>query len=92
MKEEQLGPYTLKSHLGSGGMGEVYLAHDPRLDRDVALKVLKEEMLSDEGRRARFHREAKAAAGLNHPSITTIHEVGEADGKDFIAQELVDGK
>ena len=92
MDEEQLGPYTLKSHLGSGGMGEVYLAHDPRLDRDVALKVLKEEMLSDEDRRARFQREAKAAAGLNHPSITTIHEVGVADGQDFIAQELVEGK
>ena len=92
MNGEQLGPYTLKSHLGSGGMGEVYLAHDPRLDRDVALKVLKEEMLADEDRRARFQREAKAAAGLNHPSITTIHEVGVADGQDFIAQELVEGK
>jgi TolB-like protein len=73
-------------------MGEVYRAHDPVLDRDVALKQLPAELGAHPVRRARFLREARAAASLNHPSITTIHEVGEADERDYIAFELVEGR
>src|SRR6185295_7656322 len=78
--------------LGVGGMGEVYLAHDPLLERDVALKVLPAELAEHPQRRGRFLREARAAASLNHPNITTIHEIGEADGRDYIAFEYVQGR
>ncbi|MGH9863436.1 MAG: protein kinase domain-containing protein [Candidatus Acidiferrales bacterium] len=73
-------------------MGEVYRAHDEQLDREVALKVLPAQTLSDETARARLLREARAAAALNHPGICTIHEVGEADGQAYIAMELVEGQ
>jgi TolB-like protein len=84
--------YRIESELGAGGMGEVYRAHDTTLDRDVALKVLPEEVASDPERLARFEREAKSLAGLNHPNIVTIHEVGEADAVPFLAMELVEGR
>ncbi|MCA9542255.1 MAG: protein kinase, partial [Myxococcales bacterium] len=78
--------------LGAGGMGEVHLAHDPILDREVALKILPGAVSRAGGGRSGFLREARAAAGLNHPHITTLHEVGEADGRHFIAFEYVRGR
>jgi len=88
----RVGPYTLLAKLGEGGMGVVWRAQDPRLDREVALKLLPEALRGDPDRRARFLREARAVAQLSHPHITAIHEVGEADGLDFIAFEYVDGR
>jgi tetratricopeptide (TPR) repeat protein/tRNA A-37 threonylcarbamoyl transferase component Bud32 len=86
------GKYTILGELGKGGMGEVYLAQDTSLDRKVALKFLPESTYQDPTMRARFVREAKAAAALNHPYICSIYEVGEAEDKLFIAMELVEGK
>jgi serine/threonine protein kinase/Tol biopolymer transport system component len=88
----RLGPYEVVSPLGAGGMGEVYRARDPRLGRDVAVKVLPADRLADPSRRRRFVREARAASALNHPHIVTIHEIDSADGMDFIVMELVSGK
>jgi serine/threonine protein kinase/dipeptidyl aminopeptidase/acylaminoacyl peptidase len=87
----RLGPYEVLSLLGSGGMGEVYRARDPRLDREVAIKVLPAERM-DEERRRRFVQEARAASSLNHPNIVTIHEIDSAEGRDFIVMEYVPGK
>ncbi|HTF38029.1 MAG TPA: serine/threonine-protein kinase, partial [Blastocatellia bacterium] len=84
--------YRIVSKIGAGGMGEVYLAEDTRLDRKVAIKVLPSEFVSSEDRLRRFVQEAKAAAALNHPNIAHIYEVGEADGIHFIAMEYVDGE
>jgi serine/threonine protein kinase len=88
----KLGPYEVIGPLGSGGMGEVYRARDPRLGRDVAIKVLPAERMADEHRRARFAQEARAASALNHPHIVTIHDIASAEGTDFIVMELVPGK
>ncbi|HEX2309450.1 MAG TPA: protein kinase, partial [Vicinamibacterales bacterium] len=87
-----LGPYTIVGPLGAGGMGEVYRAHDGRLGRDVAIKVLPALVSHDPERRARLQREARAIAALNHPHICVIHDVGEQDGLDFIVMELLDGE
>jgi serine/threonine protein kinase len=84
--------YQVLSLLGAGGMGEVYLARDPRLDRTVALKILPEEFAADADRMQRFTREAKAASALNHPNVATIYDVGESDGVSFIVMEHVDGE
>ncbi|MFH1176359.1 MAG: protein kinase, partial [Acidobacteriota bacterium] len=84
-----LGHFRIERLLGAGGMGEVYLASDTALDRQVALKVLRAELCRDEERCARFRREARAAAALSHPNICTIHEIGEADGQSFICMEYV---
>ena len=86
-----LAHYTILEPLGAGGMGAVYRAHDTRLGRDVALKVLPPELLDDPVSRARLVREARTASQLNHPHICVIHEVGEADGVLYIAMELVPG-
>jgi Tol biopolymer transport system component len=88
----KLGPYEVIGPLGSGGMGEVYRARDTRLGRDVAVKVLPAERLSDPHRRARFVQEARAASALDHPNIVTIHEIESAEGIDFIVMELVPGE
>jgi len=89
---ETLAHYEIVGSLGKGGMGEVYVAEDTKLGRRVALKVLPEEMAADPERRARFEREARAVAALNHPNIVTVHSVEEADGVHFITMELVEGK
>src|SRR2546425_10632231 len=84
--------YRILSKLGAGGMGEVYLAEDTKLDRKVALKLLPTEFTQDADRVRRFIQEAKAASALNHPNIITIHEIGEEDGTHYIATEFIDGQ
>jgi serine/threonine protein kinase len=88
----RLGPYEIVSTLGAGGMGEVYRADDSRLGRAVALKLLPPDVSADEDRRQRFLREARAAARLTHPNVATVYDVGEADGRLYLAMELVDGR
>jgi len=88
----RLGPYEILEQLGAGGMGEVYRARDSRLDRDVAIKVLPELLAADVERLARFEREAKLLAQLNHANIATIHGLEEAAGVRFIAMECVEGQ
>ena len=88
----KLGAYEVLSQLGSGGMGEVYLARDTKLGRDVALKVLPAEVSADPARLARFQREARTVAALNHPNIVTLHAVEESEGAPFLVMERVDGR
>ena len=88
----RLGAYEIVGRLGAGGMGEVYRARDPRLGREVAVKVLPADVASSPERLARFEREARTVAGLNHPNIVTIHSIEDADGIRFLAMELVEGK
>src|ERR1700678_1717045 len=88
---QTLGHYRIVEKIGAGGMGEVYRAHDERLERDVALKVLPPGMLADEAARKRFRKEALVLAKLNHPNIETIYEFASQDGVDFLAMELVAG-
>ena len=78
--------YRIERALGEGGMGEVYLASDAKLDRKVALKLLPSGFTDDKDRLRRFIQEAKAASSLNHPNIITIHEIGQAEGSHFISQ------
>jgi serine/threonine protein kinase len=87
-----IGPYRIVERLGAGGMAEVYLAQDTRLNRLVALKLLPAYFASDNARLRRFQSEARAASALNHPNILTIHEVGEAEGVYFIATEFIEGQ
>ena len=87
-----LGHFRVDAQLGAGGMGEVYLAFDPRLDRVVALKILPPDLALDADRMARFSREAKAASALNHPNVATIYDIGESDQVSFIVMEYVEGK
>jgi serine/threonine protein kinase len=88
----QLLHYRLVEKLGEGGMGVVWKAVDSSLDREVAIKVLPDAFSQDAGRLARFQREAKSLASLNHPNIAAIHSVHEADGLRFLAMELVPGE
>ncbi len=88
----RLGPYKILAPLGAGGMGEVYRAKDPNLGRDVAIKVLPEAVAKDAERLARFEREARSLASLNHPNIVTIFSIEESGGTRFLAMELVEGE
>ena len=87
-----LSHYRIVSKLGEGGMGKVYLAQDTKLDRKVAIKFLHDELSKDQDKLNRFVQEAKAASALNHPNILTVYEIGEGDGKNYIATELIDGQ
>src|SRR5437667_11184517 len=87
----RLGAYEVLSLLGAGGMGEVYRAHEPRLGRDEAIKVLPAALSADPDRLRRFEQEARAAAALNHPNIVTIFSVEHADGVPFVTMEFVEG-
>jgi len=89
---QRLGPYEIVAPLGSGGMGEVWRAHDTRLDRSVAIKVLPAEFARNAQLKARFEREAKTISQLNHPNICTLYDVGRDGGTDYLVMELVDGE
>src|SRR5512132_4106456 len=88
----RLGPYEIVSALGAGGMGEVYRARDTKLERDVAIKVLPDAFAADADRVARFQREAKTLASLNHPNIAHIHGLEESGGVRALVMELVEGE
>jgi serine/threonine-protein kinase len=91
MEQQTLGHYRIIEKIGAGGMGVVYRAHDERLDRDVALKVLPPGALADEGARKRFRKEALALSKLNHPNIATVHDFDTQDGVDFLVMEYISG-
>src|SRR5205809_1737435 len=88
----RLGPYEIIAPLGAGGMGEVYRARDPRLKRDIAIKVLPADVTSSPDRLARFEREATTVAGLNHPNIVVLYSIEEDGGTRFLTMELVEGR
>src|SRR6266705_2564953 len=88
----KLAHYEITSHLGTGGMGEVYQATDSKLGRSVAIKLLPEAFTHDADRAGRFEREARALASLTHPNIATIHGVEESGGRNFLVMELVGGE
>src|SRR5881397_789872 len=87
-----LSHYRIVSKIGAGGMGEVYLAQDTKLDRKVALKILPADVAAHQDRMKRFVQEAKAASALNHPNIITIYEIEQIDSVNFIATEFIDGE
>src|SRR5213595_2842912 len=88
----KLAHFEITSHLGTGGMGEVYEATDSKLGRSVAIKLLPEALRTDADRAARFEREARVLASLNHPNIAAIHGIEECDGRKFLIMELVPGE
>jgi serine/threonine protein kinase len=90
----RLGPYEILAPLGAGGMGEVYRARDPRLGREVAIKVLPASFASDPDRLRRFEQEARAAGMLNHPNLTAVFDVGKSEdgGTPYVVQELLEGE
>ena len=88
----RLGPYEILGLVGAGGMGEVYRAHDPRLGRDVAVKVLPDDIAGDRDRLRRFEREARAVAALSHPNVVVVHDVGTDGGRPYVVTELLEGE
>ena len=88
----RLGPYEILAPIGAGGMGEVYKARDTRLDRTVAIKVLREQLALSPERKQRFEREAKAISKLNHPHICILYDVGNQDGTDYLVMEYIEGE
>ncbi len=88
---QQVGRYIIRERLGRGGMATVYRAHDPTLNRDVAIKFLHASLCADDEYRDRFLREARAAGGLSHPNIVVVHDVGEIDGRPYMAMEIIEG-
>src|SRR5215469_9718536 len=88
----KLGPYEIESQLGAGGMGEVYRARDPRLRRDVAIKVIPASFATDTERLRRFEQEAHAVAALNHPNILAIYDVGGSNGAPYVVSEMLEGE
>src|SRR6476660_6734760 len=88
----RLGPYEVLGTIGAGGMGEVYRARDPRLKRDVAIKVLPGSFSQDEERMRRFEQEGQAAGALNHPSITAVYDIGTHEGAPYVVTELLEGE
>jgi len=88
----KLGPYEILAPIGAGGMGEVYRARDPRLGREVAIKVLPPTFSNDADRLKRFEQEARAAGILNHPNITAVHDIGSANDSPYIVTELLEGE
>src|SRR6185436_15277350 len=88
----RLSHYEITAHLGSGGMGDVYQASDSKLGRNVAIKILPEEFARDSERAARFEREARVLASLNHPHIAAIHGIEESAGRKFLVMELAPGE
>src|SRR5688572_29563642 len=88
----RLGAYEIVAPLGAGGMGEVYRAHDARLGRDVAIKVLPPSLSSDSVSLARFEREARAIGALNHPNIVNVYDIGAHEGVAYVVMELLEGE
>ena len=87
-----INQYKILSSIGKGGMGEVFLAQDTKLDRKVAIKFLNEELSKDADKLKRFIQEAKAVSALNHPNILTVYEIGETDDSNYIVTEFIEGK
>src|SRR5437588_4090133 len=87
-----LGHYVIREQIGAGGMGIVFRAHDERLGRDVALKILPPGVIADEDARRRFRREAETLSQLNHPNVETVHDFDTQDGTDFLVMELLHGQ
>ncbi|MGZ4818268.1 MAG: protein kinase domain-containing protein, partial [Terriglobales bacterium] len=88
----RLGPYEILAPIGAGGMGEVYRAHDFRLGRDVAVKIIPSSFAADANRLRRFEQEARAAAALNHPNILAVYDIGSHDECPYIVSELLEGQ
>src|SRR6187431_1973779 len=88
----KIGPYDVLGWLGAGGMGVVYRARDPRLGRDVAIKVMSERFASDPARLQRFEQEARAAGQLNHPNVLAVYDIGVHGGAPYIVSEVLEGE